>query len=122
MYAGGTVSIGNRRSNLGFNTLGVHTISFDGETIVTIDGIAITIEKDTITNNIGNIVLFGISQGETTTVIQLQTGKIYYCSFGTSRNFIPVRVGQVGYMYDTVSGQLFGNDGTGDFILGPDIP
>jgi len=36
------------------------------------------------------------------------------------RDFIPVRVGQVGYMYDKVSGQLFGNQGTGNFILGPD--
>lgn len=36
------------------------------------------------------------------------------------RDFVPVRIGQVGYMYDKVSGQLFGNSGTGDFILGPD--
>ena len=36
------------------------------------------------------------------------------------RDFIPVRVGTVGYMYDRVSGQLFGNQGTGDFIIGPD--
>ena len=36
------------------------------------------------------------------------------------RDFIPVRVGNVGYMYDKVSGQLFGNAGTGQFILGPD--
>lgn len=36
------------------------------------------------------------------------------------RDFIPVRVGQVGYMYDKVSGQLFANAGTGNFILGPD--
>lgn len=35
-------------------------------------------------------------------------------------DMIPVRVGQVGYMYDRVSGQLFGNAGTGSFILGPD--
>ena len=35
-------------------------------------------------------------------------------------DFIPVRVGTIGYMYDKVSGQLFGNAGTGDFILGPD--
>ena len=33
---------------------------------------------------------------------------------------IPVRVGQVGYLYDKISGQLFGNQGTGDFVLGPD--
>lgn len=36
------------------------------------------------------------------------------------RDFIPVRVGQVGYLYDRVSGQLFGKYGTGDFIVGPD--
>ena len=36
-------------------------------------------------------------------------------------DLIPVRVGQVGYMYDKVSGQLFGNSGTGNFILGNDI-
>lgn len=36
-------------------------------------------------------------------------------------DLIPVRVGQVGYMYDKVSGQLFGNSGTGNFILGNDV-
>lgn len=36
-------------------------------------------------------------------------------------DFIPVRKDGVGYMYDRVSGQLFGNAGTGSFILGPDI-
>lgn len=33
-------------------------------------------------------------------------------------DLISVRVGQVGYMYDKVSGQLFGNAGTGTFVLG----
>ena len=33
---------------------------------------------------------------------------------------IPVRVGTTGYMYDKVSGKIFGNAGTGAFILGPD--
>lgn len=37
------------------------------------------------------------------------------------RDFIPVRVGNVGYMYDKVSKQLFGNMGTGNFILGGDV-
>lgn len=36
------------------------------------------------------------------------------------RDFIPVRIGTTGYMYDKVSKQLFGNSGTGAFILGPD--
>ena len=34
---------------------------------------------------------------------------------------IPVRIGRIGYMYDRVSGELFGNMGTGEFILGPDV-
>lgn len=36
-------------------------------------------------------------------------------------DFIPVRKDGVGYMYDKISNQLFGNDGSGDFVLGPDI-
>ena len=36
-------------------------------------------------------------------------------------DLVPVRIGQVGYMYDKVSKQLFGNAGTGDFVLGNDI-
>ena len=35
-------------------------------------------------------------------------------------DLIPVRVGNVGYMYDKISKQLFGNAGTGAFVLGPD--
>jgi hypothetical protein len=36
------------------------------------------------------------------------------------RDYIAVRKGSVGYLYDKVSGQLFGNAGTGAFIVGPD--
>lgn len=36
------------------------------------------------------------------------------------RDFTPVRVGQVGYMYDRVSRKLFGAQGTGSFGIGPD--
>lgn len=50
--------------------------------------------------------------------------KFYSCKIYDNnvlvRDFIPVRIGQVGYMYDKVSGQLFGNSGTGSFTLGPD--
>ena len=38
----------------------------------------------------------------------------------TMMDFIPVRKGTIGYMYDKVSGTLFGNSGTGNFTLGPD--
>lgn len=52
------------------------------------------------------------------------SGKINYVKITQGdalvMDLIPVRVEQVGYMYDKVSGQLFGNAGTGEFILGPD--
>lgn len=52
-------------------------------------------------------------------------GKIYWCKIYDDetlvRDFIPVRVGQVGCMYDKVSGTLFYNQGSGAFILGPDV-
>lgn len=53
--------------------------------------------------------------------------RIYHFQVRTIRgntkiiDLIPVRIGNVGYMYDKVSKQLFGNAGTGDFILGPDV-
>lgn len=37
------------------------------------------------------------------------------------RDFIPVRVGQVGCLYDRVSSSLFYNQGTDNFTLGPDV-
>ena len=52
-------------------------------------------------------------------------GKIFAAKItdvaNTLYDLIPVRIGTIGYMYDRVSGQLFGNLGTDAFILGPDI-
>lgn len=54
----------------------------------------------------------------------LKGARIYYCKMYKDgilvRDFIPVRKRRTGYMYDKVSEELFGNTGTGDFILGPD--
>ncbi|MCQ2299966.1 MAG: hypothetical protein MJZ81_07585 [Bacteroidales bacterium] len=46
--------------------------------------------------------------------------KIEIESESVNADLIPVRKGSVGYMYDRVSGKLFGNAGTGSFIVGPD--
>ena len=45
---------------------------------------------------------------------------IYYFKIG-NLDLIPVRKGDVGYFYDKNSHKLFGNAGTGNFILGPDV-
>ena len=72
-----------------------------------------------------NYGIFARLSGNVATQIRTGNNDIAYIQL--SRNgvllgdYIPVRVGQVGYLYDKVSGQLFGNAGTGDFILGPDV-
>ena len=57
-------------------------------------------------------------------IINNTSERIYYCKLYKNDSLvcdlIPVRVGTTGYMYDKVSGQLFGNAGTGDFVLGSD--
>lgn len=76
------------------------------------------------TANNNNIALFNrsITNPNTTRNIGL---RIYSCQIRDNgvlvRDFIPVRVGQVGCLYDKISGELFENNGTGSFTLGNDI-
>ena len=69
-----------------------------------------------------NIRLFG-SAGVNSTYTKWN-GRIYAVQItqGTEiiMDLIPVRVGNVGYMYDKISNKLFGNNGSGSFILGQD--
>ena len=81
----------------------------------------LTATASTFNNNL-NIYLFAINNNGSALNY---SHKIYalqlYENSTLVRNFIPVRVGQVGYMYDRVSGELFGNSGSGSFTLGPDV-
>lgn len=67
-----------------------------------------------------NLLIFGGYSTRRSPNARCYSLQIYTAS-GLVRDFIPVRVGQVGYMYDRISGQLFGNNGTGSFTLGNDI-
>lgn len=53
------------------------------------------------------------------------SGRFYACQIWDGqtlvRDFVPCRIGTTGYLYDRVSQTLFGNIGTGDFTLGPDV-
>ena len=69
------------------------------------------------------IALFALNQ--LSTITEHFIGRIYYFKlFDENDNIIldliPVRKGQVGYMFDKVSQQLFENNGTNSFLLGPD--
>ena len=100
-----------------------NTVTFSSTT----NGSSISYGGQTYTGNAKttysySMVLFGVS-----TAGVVSTGKmaIYACKIWKNgvlvRDFIPVRKGTVGYLYDRVSGKLFGNAGTGDFVVGQDV-
>jgi len=78
----------------------------------------------TISGSTSNLSLYLFARHTDSGVDRGIYSKLYYCKITKDgslvRDFIPVRVGQTGYLYDRVSGELFGNDGTGSFTLGND--
>ena len=86
------------------------TASIDGGSFVSVG---------TYSKNNLNALLFACNQAGTPSLIS--SIKIYSVSIGDRASFIPVRKNGVGYMYDTVSGELLGNSGTGTFTYGNDV-
>lgn len=86
------------------------TASVDGQTPINVGP---------FTANTVNLVLFSISTNGT--LLGIPDIKVFGLELGSRMILVPVRCGQVGYMYDRVSGTLFGNDGTDDFIVGADV-
>lgn len=84
---------------------------------------SITATANTFSNN-NTIYLLGMNNNGT--LVKAPSGLCcvggeLYTNGTKVREFIAVRVGQVGYLYDKVSGELFGNaNSTGAFILGND--
>jgi hypothetical protein len=83
-------------------------------------GTNFAVTTKTTTNGQG-LTLFG------STDASFSAYNMYVYSFKIIENsivihdYIPVRKGAVGYMYDKISGKLFGNSGSGSFTLGNDI-
>lgn len=83
----------------------------------TVDGIFTSLPR-TITS-FSSLFLMGRSRGS---AYPYRLSSCYINHNGVRiYDMIAVRIGTAGYMYDTVSGELFGNVGSGTFILGPDI-
>lgn len=139
-FAGGRIAYNNRGFQVG--TFGNGTFMY-GNTLYHDRGISSAYTDYTITfingvlringvlkNTIGlysyttpEIYLF--CNNENGRISENLTGRIYYYKLyddaGNYKcDFIPVRKNGIGYMYDKVSGQLFGNQGRGQFIIGPD--
>lgn len=62
----------------------------------------------------GNLFLFSVAGGLRASAIKLKELNI------NGEQYIPVRVGSVGSLYNKASGQMFSNQGTGAFVVGPD--
>lgn len=120
-YNGGIVSVGRRNTVGGITINEVHTVEFDGDTTVYIDGVPKTITTTSLTQNIHKIYLFGLDQAGT--FIQGEKTRIYSCSFGDIRNFIPCyrKSDNEPGMYDTITGTFYTNSGTGTFTVGNDV-
>ena len=100
-----------------------HLFELNGSGICKIDNETYTVSSSIPAIN-SNIFLFARNNGYGNVGNYANGLEIYDCQIYNDDvcvvDFIPVRVGQSGYMYDRVSGQLFGNSGTGDFVLGAD--
>ena len=98
-----------------------NSISIDKD-YCTCNGTAVPMSEGTFLDNSLSLWLFGAnaaSESLSKTNGRISSCKIYHSGV-LVRDYIPVRKGTVGYMYDRVSGQLFGNAGTGAFVIGPD--
>lgn len=124
MYAtsNGTQRFGNKSTTRSWSMNIKHTASINKDYFI-YDGNSVSLNTTTSFTTSDTIHLMWAGyQAQTTAIMK---GKLYYAKIWSGGTLIfdgiPVRVGTTGYMYDKVSGQLFGNAGTGDFILGNDI-
>ena len=96
-------------------------------TVVDVDDIAYTMggawAAESFFRNVP-FALFGSYRIDTETV-QPQSCRIGRCALYIGNtllyDLVPVRFKGIGYMLDTLTGELLANQGTGEFILGPDI-
>ena len=75
----------------------------------------------------GSVLLFGIRRNavvqESTLIWAKMYQAKYYLDSTLVRDFAPIAIGTTGYMLDLLTGEYeqYGNKGTGDFVIGPDL-
>ena len=84
------------------------------------------VTPDPFSSTPDTMTIFVDKSGGTITSSRIASMRLYrfrmWNQSGTLIDLIPVRSGNIGYMYDRVSRSLFGNQGAGNFVLGQDIP
>lgn len=115
---------GFENATTSLNYTSSHTLSYTPGSIY-MDGTKIGTQARTISSTGVPIRLYGRNSNvdaNKTVTSKMRIHRVLMSKDGSViQSLAPVRVGQVGYMYDKVSGQLLGNAGTGSFILGNDI-
>lgn len=94
---------------------GAGYVKMDGSTVITSTGSS---------NNKKEYLFGGLGYADENIDVYHRERIYYYRIYDSEvlvRDFIPVRVGQIGFMYDKVSGKFFANQGSGSFTLGPDV-
>ena len=116
----GAINSTNYNHNISQADTGIHIFKTNSLGLYIDDVMMVAAEnsKPTIPVYLANI---DGSSSAIPTKAKLYSCKIYDANGVLVRDYIPVRKGMVGYLYDRVSGKLFGNAGTGDFVLGPDV-
>ena len=103
----------------------VHISFANGSQSVSLDGVTVYSASLSGTEKLDLPIYLYKRSHYSTDSVSAMIGRFYYFKIwqnGTLvRDFVPVAIGSTGYLLDRVSGQLFGNQGTGDFVLGPDI-
>ena len=112
-YSGGAWWV---EANVDFSVFANYSIRQDG---LYKDGLIII--KKALSKDQTQSLTIGIRRSQTSQVGGLRV-KAFSMSDNneTLRDYTPVRVGSVGYFYDKVSKQLFGNSFSGDLVIGPD--
>ena len=117
-------NFGHTRSGPVVDTDTRYSVSLvDGKT--TVNGVEVETTVPTGHSSGATVYIFAGHRPQASGGVEFQSSiRLYSLKFYQdgvlAADYRPVRVGDVGYLYDHVSGQLFGNQGTGDFIIGPD--
>lgn len=101
-----------------------HIISYKPGSIY-VDGVKRGTQSGTLTSVGVPIRLFGRNADTDNNKKTISNLKVHHVTISNNTDvimeLIPVRKDGIGYMYDTISKELFGNSGTGSFTYGNDV-